>query len=222
MPRNKQPDNDSYIQSNHLKKKQGVRIGIFSGTFDPIHTGHLLFAHEAQEYCQLDKVFFLIEPRPRKKQGVKALEHRSAMVQLAIAKEKSFSTIVLEQTQFNVSETLPILQSLFQGSELFMLIGDDVISHLVDWPHVRQLAKSVQFIIGVRHKSVEELKRHIEVIQLTKGLPLNYSIFQAQASDVSSSKIRAQLRNGKTPTALSPAVYAYIIREKLYKSGDHA
>src|SRR5258708_1287895 len=90
------------------------KIPIFAGTFDPVHEGHLAFAQAALEEG-LEKVMFLVEPRPRRKQGVRALEHRTAMVQLAIADEPQLSTIVLEQARFSVNETLPVLRARFSG-----------------------------------------------------------------------------------------------------------
>src|SRR5688572_16122728 len=106
------------------------RVGIYAGTFDPVHVGHMAFAEQALEACNLDKIFFLVEPRPRRKQGVRALEHREAMVRLATAKNDKYGVIQLEQTNFSVEETLPKLQALFEGAELHFLMGEDVFAHL--------------------------------------------------------------------------------------------
>src|SRR5687768_15392849 len=105
-----------YPLSSHALKK----VGIYAGTFDPVHEGHLAFAREAAAQYGLDKVFFLVEPNPRRKQGVKALEHRNEMVQLAIRSEKLFASILLEQHRFTVTETMPVLRSRFKNSELYM------------------------------------------------------------------------------------------------------
>src|SRR5688572_27140829 len=106
-----------------------MKIGIYSGTFDPIHLGHVAFAKEALKQCGLEKVYFLVEPRPRRKQGVKALEHRQAMVELAIAKEPALGSIILDHARFSVRQTLPVLQARFEGSEIVFLMGDDMLAH---------------------------------------------------------------------------------------------
>ena len=64
-----------------------MRVGIYPGAFDPVHKGHIAFALAAITAHQLDKVFFLPEPSPRHKQGVKALDHRVEMVRLATAND---------------------------------------------------------------------------------------------------------------------------------------
>ncbi|MBI3337871.1 adenylyltransferase/cytidyltransferase family protein [Candidatus Saccharibacteria bacterium] len=119
------------------------RIGIYSGTFDPVHDGHIAFANAALKQCNLDKIFFLVEPRPRRKQGVKAFEHRTEMVRLAIKNEHSLGSIVLNQQRFTPADTLPLLTERFKGADLYMLIGDDMLDHLAGWPHVECLLQSV-------------------------------------------------------------------------------
>ncbi|MBI1857228.1 adenylyltransferase/cytidyltransferase family protein [Candidatus Saccharibacteria bacterium] len=120
------------------------RIGIYSGTFDPVHDGHIAFANAALKQCNLDKIFFLVEPRPRRKQGVKAFEHRTEMVRLAIKNEHSLGSIVLNQQRFTPADTLPLLTERFKGADLYMLIGDDMLDHLAGWPHVECLLQSFE------------------------------------------------------------------------------
>jgi nicotinate-nucleotide adenylyltransferase len=194
------------------------RVGIFSGTFDPVHKGHIRFALAAREACKLDKVFFLVEPRPRRKQGVKAFEHRVAMVQLAIKKHPDFSSIVLEQARFTPHETLPVLEARFKGAELFMLMGEDMLDHLADWPHVDSLIHAVTFVVGARHRSEREVRRIIQALQKTRGLSLKAEVFHAADSEVASSKIRTALRKGQTSSQIEPAVQRYIQKHQLYST----
>ncbi|MDZ7744541.1 MAG: nicotinate-nicotinamide nucleotide adenylyltransferase [Candidatus Saccharibacteria bacterium] len=193
------------------------RVGIFSGTFDPVHRGHVQFAHDAIKWCSLDKVFFLVEPRPRRKQGVKAFEHRVNMVQLAIADEPKMGVIVLDQARFTPHETLPPLTARFKGAELSMLIGEDMLTHMAEWPHVEDLLKNVQFIIGVRGEH-NDINHHIKEIEKVKGLEFHYSVFSTDLSDYSSSKARLSLRRGHKPRGLHADVAEYIAENKLYTS----
>jgi nicotinate-nucleotide adenylyltransferase len=192
------------------------KVGIYSGTFDPIHVGHLGFAHEAVDQCGLDKVFFLIEPSPRRKQGVKAFEHRVRMVQLAIQDEPRFGSIMLEQQRFTVADTLPALLKRFEGAELCLLIGDDGLSRLGDWPQIERLLKSVILIVGLRRLKKTEAKQHIETVLHTRGLKLRYKMFETPESKISSSNIKRSLKAGHIPSGLPTPVAEYIDSQGLY------
>lgn len=192
------------------------KVGIFAGSFDPIHQGHIAFARQALEECSLDKVFFLVEPRPRRKQGVRALEHRTKIVQLALKREPHMGSIMLEQTRFTVTETLPILKARFIGAELHLLFGDDVLKHLVDWPHVEDLLSGVSFIIGVRSNSITKINATIHALEKARGIKMNYSVFKSTAPDLSSSQIRLSLKRGQEPLGLTSTVLKYIQSKGLY------
>ena len=197
------------------------KVGIFSGTFDPIHDGHISFALEAAQKAGLDKVFFLPEPRPRRKQGVKALEHRVRMVQLAVEKYAQLGVIVLEQTRFTSHETLPLLQARFKGAQLYMLMGEDMLNHLVDWPHVDELINNVHFVIGLRHRDVDDIKALVKNLETTRGLKFVYDIFQTKWSSVSSSNVRQTLRRGGMPRSMNNEVINYVQANELYSiSGE--
>lgn len=192
------------------------KVGIFSGTFDPVHEGHLAFARAALARQGLDKVFFLVEPRPRRKQGVEAFEHRTAMVRLAISDESKFGNVVLEQQRFTPAETLPILTERFKGAELYMLMGDDWLAHFGSWPGVEELTKGVRFIIGIKQNSKAEIENQISFLHKTKGLTMWCQLIEVEQPNCSSSKIKQALRQGRIPQDLPLDVLQYIQREGLY------
>ncbi|HTE57584.1 MAG TPA: adenylyltransferase/cytidyltransferase family protein [Verrucomicrobiae bacterium] len=194
------------------------KVGIYFGTFDPIHEGHLALAAAAAQECDLEKVFFLIEPRPRRKQGVKALEHRSAMVRLAIKHEPRFGSILLEQQRFTPLDTLPLLMERFKGAELYLIMGDDTLSHFGDWPHVEELMRQVRFIIGLRTHEKAEVERRLDTVQRTRALVMDYQILSTDLPACSSRAIRISVRRGHKPRDLPLVVYAYIKQEGLYAS----
>ncbi len=192
------------------------KIGIFSGSFDPIHSGHISFALEALRRLGLDRVFFLPEPRPRRKQAVKALEHRVRMVQLALDNQPRLGVIVLEQARFTPHQTLPVLQARFKGSKLYMLIGEDMLDHLADWPHIDELVADVHFVIGTRKRTQAELKQHVNSLCKTRGLNFDYTVFRAKDAVVSSSVVRTKLHHGQLPNGIDGKVLRYIHKNNLY------
>lgn len=192
------------------------RIGIYSGTFDPIHAGHIAFAQQALDRAKLDKLFFLVEPRPRRKQGVRALEHREAMVRLALHSNKHFGMVQLEQANFSVEETLPKLRALFEGAQLYFLMGEDVFSHLSRWPHINDLLSSSSFIVGTRKQDEVAMRDVLKELQKTRGAIFDVSFIETDQQNVASTKIRLAFKRGKEPVGLLPETASYIQRNGLY------
>jgi nicotinate-nucleotide adenylyltransferase len=191
------------------------RIGIFAGTFDPIHNGHMAFAQEALA-TGLDMVYFLPEPRPRRKQGVRSLMHRQAMISAAIAGNKHLGLIKLEQARFTSHETLPVLQNRFPGAELTLLFGDDVLHHIADWPRVEELVRNVGLLIATRHSNQTAIQRRLQDLAATQGLAFQYQMIDT-VSQCSSSQVRDSIRSGAANTMITPAVASYIRQHRLYR-----
>lgn len=193
------------------------KVGIFAGTFNPIHDGHLAFAQAALD-AGLEKVWFLVEPRPRRKQGVRALEHRQAMVGLAIETNPKFGQIILEQARFTPHETLPILQARFNGRDLVLLFGDDVLSHIADWPHVEKLIDSVELMIGLRKTESQKMLHSMKYLEKSRGFSFRYTCLYPDKPLVSSSRLRLALKKRQSVTTVPPAVLDYIRKKRLYSS----
>lgn len=194
-------------------------IGIYAGTFDPIHMGHVQFVLEAIRQTELDMVYFLVEPRPRYKQGVKAFEHRVEMVHLAIQDQPKLGLLVLKQARFTVHETWPVLKRRFEGSQLSMLMGNDVFSRLSDWPRLDEIVGDAEFVVGIRAEVQHDIAEHVKVIEDTKHVKIRYTTFHSPLSTESSRKIRNELRRGIMPDGLDSRVAGYIREHELY-SGE--
>lgn len=203
-----------------LSLRSRKRVGIYSGTFDPIHNGHVSLAEAAVTQAGLDKLFFIVEPRPRRKQGVKAFEHRNEMVELAIHRKAKIGNIILEQQRFTIDDTLPILQARFKGAQLHMLIGDDALTHLGSWPHFKQLADSVKFIIGLRRGGKKQALTSIGYIQSTTGVKLRYQLIESPHAAAASTVVRRSLKRGQLPKDLDPTVVSYIKKHHLYSPDE--
>ncbi|MDZ7786350.1 MAG: nicotinate-nicotinamide nucleotide adenylyltransferase [Candidatus Saccharibacteria bacterium] len=203
-----------------MSRSTKQKIGIFSGTFDPIHDGHIQFALDAIADQGLDKVYFMVERRPRRKQGVRAFEHRQTMVQLAIEDEPKLGSIITDQQQFTAHQTLPILRKRFGDSvRLVLLAGDDMLSHMNEWPHVKELIQSVEFIFGVRGQRSLARER-IDTIQNTRNMTFRYTLLSSGLHNVSSSRIRSQIKNHEKPSYVDKGVASYIREQGLYSSSS--
>src|SRR6185295_10705588 len=101
------------------------RIGFFSGTFDPIHKGHIAFALQALEAAELDRVYFMPEAKPRRKEGMTHYGHRVAMLRLALRPHKNLKVLEVPDRQFSVQRTMPRLKTRFKNDQLFLLMGSD-------------------------------------------------------------------------------------------------
>lgn len=197
------------------------KIGIYPAAFDPVHKGHLAFARAAKQKYGLDKVYFLIEPNPKHKQGVKAFEHRTNMVHLATANETGFGVIVLDLQEFDIRHVWPRITSRFIGSELFMLIGNNPVKRLAAWPHTTEFGKQAPtFIIAKRHKPKSEIKKSLETLLKTKKIDLPYEILDSSYETYDSPNIRKQVKAGEQPEALPQVVFEYVRRNGLYISGS--
>lgn len=194
-------------------------IGVFAGTFDPIHEGHLAFA-EAALQAGLEKVWFMVEPNPRKKQGVRSLEHRQAMVDLAIASNPKFGSIIINQPRFSAHETLPVLRARFAGFKLALLFGEDVTSHMSDWPHVAELSTSVELLVATRKKDNSKILQNMKYLEKARNLCFDYQILHAPKSEISSSSIRLALKHHRNTAGLPAPVLNYIQTHRLYTSGS--
>src|SRR5688572_2239805 len=128
-----------------------TRIGVFSGTFDPVHRGHVAFALAALKQCALDKVVLLPERSLRGKLGVSDFKHILHMLRLAVRPHRKLSVLALDDRQFTVGHTLPQLQEKYEGAELVLLLGSDVVQTFgFRWPGIDTLLSSVELAITTR------------------------------------------------------------------------
>ncbi|MEI6481497.1 MAG: nicotinate (nicotinamide) nucleotide adenylyltransferase [Candidatus Saccharibacteria bacterium] len=190
------------------------RIGIFSGSFDPIHKGHIAFALSAIEQADLDAVYFAPETKPRRKLNVSHISHRVSMLDLATRSQPRLHVLNLTARYFSPKSTVSKLQQKFPDAELVLLMGSDLVEHLHTWKHVDYMLRHVELVIGVRSNSDEAI-----VTKLLKELPvqpLGATIIQTELSGASSSAIRLALRDGDSSPAVTASVQNYAKKNWLY------
>lgn len=197
-------------------KKSVPRIGIYAGTFDPVHAGHVAFALQSMQHAKLDELYFMPERRPRRKQNVEHFAHRVAMLKRASRPYTKFGVIELVDINFTVERTLPKLQQRFKGSRLVFLQGSDDVKWLPHWPNADRLIAASELVVGVRAgDSIEDVKQTIASWPLQ---PQDLTVFESYAADVSSQLVRDGLRQRQSPRGLLESVARYSSRHWLYVS----
>jgi len=201
---------------NRQQRPKAQRIGIYAGTFDPVHAGHITFALQAVLAARLDKVYFLPERRPRQKQHVEHFGHRVAMLHRAARPHPQFEVLELVDVSFSVERTLPELQRRFKGSELVFLFGSDILPRLRDWPKADLLLQASELVIGLREQDDRGQLRGL--IEAWPVAPKALSMFASYAPEVSSGRVREALRRHQPANGLLTSVERYSDRHWLYVS----
>lgn len=208
-----------------------MRLGIFGGTFNPIHFGHLRAAEEAREKINLDKVIFIPSGNPPLK-SVDMIEasHRYTMTRLATASNVNFVVSDIEIRQTGKSYTVDTIQKLseiYPGEELFFILGVDAFLDIPNWWQPEKLISMVDFVILTRHG--------IDLMDVMKLPYINTYINNGQGKDIklisgrkalvlqmtplgmSSTQIRKLLKEGSSIKYLLPeTVENYIYKNNLY------
>jgi nicotinate-nucleotide adenylyltransferase len=192
------------------------RIGIYAGTFDPVHAGHIAFALQAMERAGLDKVYFLPERRPRHKKGVEHFAHRVAMLKQALQPHPRFDVLETDDISFSVVRTLPKLRRQFQNDQLVFLFGSDAITDLPSWPQAHRLLQQTELVIACRWQDDKQVIQHL--INNWPTAPRRYAIIDSYAPEVSSGTVRTALRRRQPVRGLLKSVEHYSNRNWLYIS----
>ncbi|MBN8660234.1 MAG: nicotinate-nucleotide adenylyltransferase [Candidatus Obscuribacter phosphatis] len=158
-------------------------IGLFCGTFNPVHLGHLLIAEAARSQFALDKVIFVVSPHPPHRNNRELLdgEARYSLLCRAIAENQYFQASDLELKRQGKSYTIDTVESLeaqFPDARISLIIGSDNLKSFDTWHRYQDLAKQVRLLVVPR----------LRVVQATaEGCTTTTSLGQSQTSDKSGS-----------------------------------
>ncbi len=213
-------------------------IGLFGGTFDPIHLGHLRAAAEVRRLARLDRILFIpsfLPPHKAPATGAPPAD-RLRMVELACRRRKGFeaSPIEMEAREKSYSIlTLRKVRALSPGARLFFILGVDAFLDIGTWREYEKVLEECLFIVMGRPGFELDRARGVlggtlrdSMAPLAAGrglagpLPSRTRIFLApiRALDISSTEIRERIRRGETLDGLVPRpVDAYIREHQLYR-----
>jgi len=194
-----------------------MNIGVFGGTFNPPHIGHLIVAEHAREHLGLGRVLFVPAAIPPHKQGVDIVEprHRLAMVECAVKGNSRFAAADLELRRGGVSftvETLEALKGAHPGDSLTLLIGADNLVEFAAWREPERILGLADLVVLSRPGFPDQTLQH--------PLRRSFSTCRVPAIEIESNQIRRRVREGKSIRYLVPEeVRSYIEKHRLYIGG---
>ncbi|MEA3238910.1 MAG: nicotinate-nucleotide adenylyltransferase [Candidatus Bipolaricaulota bacterium] len=192
------------------------RIGLFGGTFNPLHSAHMLVAKEAYEQFELSKVIFIPSGTPPHKEILVNVtkEDRFAMVQGAIEPCDYLSVSRIEIDRYGLSYTIDTITALQDQypEELCFIVGADLLLQIETWKNPRKLLASVPFLIAPRNGISKDL---FAAPPFDKA---RISFLEMEEVDLSSTWIRDQIRQGEgIPDCVPEPVASYIKERGLYQ-----
>lgn len=200
---------------------QRVRVGLFGGTFDPPHLGHLILASEVRAQLRLDQLLWVLTPIPPHKldQSITPLEDRLAMVQLAIGDNPAFQLSRIELDRPGPHYTLDTVRQARDenpASDVILLIGGDSLRDLPAWHRPADLI-AVCHEIGVMRRPGDSVDLPA-LERVLPGIQAKVRFVDAPLLEIASSEIRRRVAASEPfQYYLSPPVYEYILQHDLYK-----
>jgi nicotinate (nicotinamide) nucleotide adenylyltransferase len=190
------------------------RIGVFGGTFDPVHNGHLHLAHHALRALSLDKVIFVpsgVPPSPNKTGAITDVAKRIEMLEAAVQGEPKFSVSNFEATSPGISHTVKTLRHMADRhpppAQLFFLMGADIAAKVDRWVGIDEMRKLAHFVAVSRAG------------QVSATAPSWVTVLDIPVLELSSSALRAKTAGGRSVEGETPpAVADLIVRNGLYRN----
>ncbi len=200
-----------------------MRIGIFGGTFDPVHLGHLVLAEQCREQCLLDEVWFVPAGVPPHKTAaeISPAKQRLEMLQFAIAGHENFRIQQVELERSGPSFTVETLQRFHDEApdrELFLLLGADSVHDLPTWREPGRILQ-LSTIAAVNRGDRPACDLTATARHFGDDASQRFQIVQMPGLDISSRDIRQRVHSGRSIRYLVPrAVEVYIAQQQLYRS----
>lgn len=196
-----------------------MKLTIFAGTFNPIHTGHLILAESVRTSLNLEKIVFIPSyTPPHRENDLADPEARMQMVKLAIADNPAFEVDDIEFKLKGKSYTLNTINRLYKSypeikGKINFIIGTDAFMNLENWYYPEKLSKLVNFIVIARYSTPDTKK----IINASNIKNIDYTLIETPIIEISSSLIRNRIKNNKSVKYLvSEPVRNYMTEKHLY------
>jgi nicotinate-nucleotide adenylyltransferase len=199
------------------------RVGIMGGTFDPVHYGHLMIAHNACEQFDMERVMFIPTGTSPHKDDSRITEavYRCRMIALAIKGNPKFELSTREIVNTQVSYTYRTLSSLKEeepDTEFYFILGGDSLFQFESWVNPDIICENATLVVAARD-DMEKMKLHRQIEHITTEIMnADIRVINCPAFDISSKLIRQRVADGESiKYFLPPAVEEYILHKGLYR-----
>jgi nicotinate-nucleotide adenylyltransferase len=210
---------------NHPTINFTMRLGLYGGTFDPVHYGHLLLAETCRETVKLDEVWFIPTGNPPHKPGIKMSppKERREMLELALAGLPQFhvSRIEIDRPGPHYTiDTLKLLKTERPDDELFLLIGGDSLQELHTWREPTELARLATIVAVNRGSAPAAGEVNAKEYLLEFGVTVPVQTVQMPPIGISATDLRRRVAADRSIRFQTPrAVEQYIRAHRLYRNG---
>lgn len=200
-----------------MPQSPAQRLGIFGGTFDPIHLGHLVLAESCREALRLDRVMFIVAGQPPHKPGSRTpVDDRIEMVRIAIAGHPSFEVSEIEAKSKGPNysfETLERLRAERPDDEFFFLIGEDSLADLPHWRRPERVAELATIAV-VNRPGIDRVVETPDLGPTAKPIER----VSVPPIGIASNDLRRRVGEGRSIRYMVPrGVEAYIVAQGLYR-----
>ncbi len=203
-----------------------MRVGIFGGTFDPPHVGHLILAAEARDQLRLDYLLWVLTPDPphKRDQVIRPVAQRLALVQAALGTDSGFilSRVEIDRPGPHYTvETVRLVAQAYPGAEVYFIMGGDALFDLPDWHTPVEFVRACHGL-GVMRRPGDALDLPA-LEKIVPGVSARVRFIEAPLLEVSSRQIRQRIASGRHYRYfLPPAVYALVEENGWYRSNGRS
>lgn len=197
------------------------RVGVFGGTFDPPHNGHLILAADAAEQMALDEILWVITPLSPHKltHEITSVEHRQAMLNAAIAGNPRFTRCDIDinrQPPYYAADTVRLIRQCHPQCQLFYLVGGDSLRTLPSWHQPQVLVDACDAICAKKRPGSRLLFNRLE--KALPGIIEKLVFIESPITSISSTEIRDRCNTKREFRYFIPLdVYDYILKNQLYQ-----
>lgn len=197
-----------------------MRIGIFGGTFDPPHLGHLILAAEARSQLKLDRLLWVLTPDPPHKhnQSLTPIDIRYELVQLSLQNDPTFEMCRVDLDRpgpHYTLDTVKLIKNVYPGSELYYLIGGDSLHDYPNWYKAGELLAELNGL-GVMRRPGDQIEMSLLETQIN-GISKKVQFIEAPLLEIASHQIRKRILEDRPfRYYILPDVYQRIMEKRYY------
>ncbi|HSM26193.1 MAG TPA: nicotinate-nucleotide adenylyltransferase [Anaerolineaceae bacterium] len=197
-----------------------MRIGIFGGTFDPPHLGHLILAAEASSQMKLDRLLWVLTPDPphKRDQHLTPIEIRFELVELSLMDDPTFEMCRVDLDRpgpHYTLDTVKLIKQEYPGAEIFYLIGGDSLHDYPNWHQAPELLDQLNGL-GVMRRPGDKVDLSLLESQIPNIIEKIFFI-EAPLLEIASHQIRRRIRQGRPfRYYILPVVYQRILETGYY------